>query len=217
MRKYFSNKYLRSKFRFWPSEKWEVPAVIAFAALIGLGFYTLHISKATSYMSDDPQACINCHVMTPHYMTWNTSSHREVAHCNDCHVPHENFVKKYAFKAQDGLYHSYVFTTRTEPQVIRAKEASSKVIHNNCIRCHQDQVTDAKLAGFVENHHQDRTDRFCWECHKDVPHGRVSSLAAVGHQIEPVRAYTSDEQNIIPAWLRNMMNEEENEETENKE
>ncbi|MDO5510983.1 MAG: cytochrome c nitrite reductase small subunit [Weeksellaceae bacterium] len=213
MRKYFRNEYLRNRFRFWPSKKWEVPAVIVFAAFIGLGFYTLHLSKATSYLSDDPQACINCHVMTPHYMTWNKSSHREVAHCNDCHVPQDNFVRKYAFKAKDGFWHSYVFTTRTEPQVIRTKGAAPQVIRDNCVRCHEDQVTDARLDGFVATHHADRTDRLCWDCHKEVPHGRVSSLAAVGHQIEPLRNYEQEDEDIIPTWLRNVMEEENTQQT----
>jgi len=136
-------------------------------ALFGLGFYLLRLSNAVSYLSDDPQACVNCHIMTPQYITWNHSSHREVAHCNDCHVPHNNVFNKYFFKAKDGMYHASVFTLRAEPQVIHAREPSMKVIQANCIRCHEDQVTDARLLGLVPSHRLVRTGRTCWECHRE--------------------------------------------------
>ena len=41
--------------------------------------------------------------MTPQYATWSHSTHREHAHCNDCHVPHNNILNKYYFKAKDGM------------------------------------------------------------------------------------------------------------------
>lgn len=202
-------KLKRNLFRFSlvPPKKWRPAAIVLVATIVGLGFYLLRLSNATSYLSDDPQACVNCHIMTPQYITWMKSSHREVAHCNDCHVPHDNFVNKYAFKAKDGLYHASIFTIRAEPQVIRALEPSIKVIHNNCIRCHEDQVTDAKLAATVENHGPHRTDRICWECHREVPHGRVRSLSSVGHQIEPIRAHAPADLEIIPKWLKETMSQ----------
>src|SRR5690625_5449423 len=90
-------------------------------------------AEVVSYLSDNPQACVNCHVMTPMYNSWNHSSHREWASCNDCHVPHNNIVNSYYFKAKDGLYHASVFTTRTEPDVIFMRPASEAVVKNNCI------------------------------------------------------------------------------------
>ena len=84
----------------------------------GLALFIARISNAASYLSDAPQTCINCHVMTDAYASWQRGSHGKVAICNDCHVPHSNPVAKYAFKASDGLKHSYVFTFRLEPQVL---------------------------------------------------------------------------------------------------
>lgn len=201
------NKLKRFLFRYnlIPPHRWRAAAIVAVASLIGLGLYAIKLSNAASYLSDDPQACVNCHLMTPQYLTWTHSSHREVAHCNDCHVPHNNVFNKYFFKAKDGLYHASIFTLRAEPQVIRAKGPSSEVIQNNCIRCHLDQVTDARMAGFVENHQGKRTDRTCWECHRDVPHGRVKSLSSVGLQIDPIRIYTPADRKIVPAWLEESM------------
>ncbi len=202
------------KYRLVPPHRWRTAVIIAAAAFIGLGFYILNVSNAASYLSDDPQACVNCHIMTPQYVTWKHSSHARVAHCNDCHVPHNNAVNKYFFKAKDGLYHASIFTLRAEPEVIRAKSASIKVIQNNCIRCHQEQVTDAKMAGFVEDHHSKRTDRTCWECHREVPHGRVKSLSSVGFQIEPIKEFAPEDLEIIPLWLRKTVEESKNKQTD---
>jgi cytochrome c nitrite reductase small subunit len=122
-------------------------------------------------------------------------------------VPHDNVFNKYFFKAKDGLYHASIFTLRAEPQVIKALEPSIRVIQDNCIRCHQDQVTDAKLLDWADDHHYARTGRTCWECHRELPHGRVKSLSSVGHQIEPVELHRSAEQEIIPRWLQAAMEE----------
>ncbi len=96
-----------------------LPLFIVGGLIVGLGAYTVYMSRAHSYLSDDPKACINCHIMTPYYQTWNHSSHAQWSTCNDCHVPQDNVISKYAFKAKDGLYHAAVFTVRKEPQAIR--------------------------------------------------------------------------------------------------
>lgn len=195
--------------RLLPPRKWGMAAALSMGAFLGLGFYVVKLSNAPSYLSDDPKACINCHVMMPQYITWNKSSHREVASCNDCHVPQDNVFNQYYFKAMDGLYHSTIFTLRAEPEVIIARETSAEVIQNNCIRCHENRITDPKLTATVENHDFHRTDRTCWECHREVPHGRVKSLSAVGYQIEPVEMHVPEDRDVIPSWLKNYIAEEE--------
>ena len=110
-----------------------LPLFVLGGVACGLGAYAMYMSRAHSYLSDDPSACINCHIMTPYYQSWMHSSHSNWTHCNDCHVPQDNVMSKYAFKAMDGLYHSYVFTLRAEPMVIRPRDASKGVIMNNCI------------------------------------------------------------------------------------
>lgn len=61
-----------------------IPSLVGI--LIGLGGYIFYISKAHSYLSDDPKACVNCHIMEPEYATWMHSSHGRNTVCNDCHV-----------------------------------------------------------------------------------------------------------------------------------
>ena len=189
-----------------PPKEWRLPVIILLGAICGLGFYAMVESKAISYLSDDPKTCANCHVMTPQYATWKNSSHREWANCNDCHVPQDNVFKKYLFKAKDGLYHATVFTTRGEPEVIRMKEAGFEVVQSNCIRCHENQVTDAALTASVEDHKELRTDRKCWTCHQEVPHGKIHSLSSVKYY-----GKIDEEHNeTVPAWLKKYLKDSDN-------
>lgn len=178
---------------------WRKTALFLIAVIIGLGLFMAKEAKVLSYLSDDPLACVNCHVMTPVYNSWMKSSHREWAKCNDCHVPHDNVFEKYYFKAKDGLYHASVFTARAEPDVIEMKEASQRVVQQNCIRCHLQQVTQAKYSGFLEDHKDNRTKRKCWSCHQQVPHGDVHGLLTIKYNIAPLP--TDTEETVIPEWL----------------
>src|SRR5690606_35170681 len=128
-----------------PPPNWRVPVIFALGILIGLGLLIFKVSNASSYLSDNPNACINCHVMTTQFASWQRSSHAKVATCNDCHVPHTNLIATYMFKASDGMRHATMFTFRMEPQVIQIKEAGSNVVQGNCLRCHGDQVHQTYL------------------------------------------------------------------------
>ena len=163
-----------------PPPKWRIPVLFLLALLTGLGGLTLHLARATSYFSDDPLTCLNCHVMRSQFATWQRSSHTRVATCNDCHVPHDSFIRHYAFKAQDGLRHAFMFTFRLEPQVIRIKSAGGGVVRENCIRCHRQLVEQLPMYKFAAASPRHRMpDKSCVECHAGTPHGRVNSLASV--------------------------------------
>ena len=182
---------------------WRSFAVFAIACIFGLGFFLMKEAEVVSYLSDNPQACVNCHNMTPMYNSWNHSSHREWASCNDCHVPQDNIFNSYYFKAKDGLYHASVFTARAEPDVIFMQPASIEVVQNNCIRCHVQQVTQTKYAGFIDDHQKNRTDRQCWDCHKEVPHGKIHGMSSIRYNIAPKP--TDQEEMVIPKWLEKEM------------
>ncbi|WP_211093279.1 cytochrome c nitrite reductase small subunit [Flammeovirga agarivorans] len=183
-----------------PPKQWQPVVFALMGAIVGLTVYIAYNARVTSYLSDDPETCVNCHVMTPQFESWKHSSHREVATCNDCHVPHDNFVSKYAFKAKDGLYHASMYTLHMEPQVIKMHQPGRETVQANCVRCHGDQVMDPKDESLVTSYVHNRTDRACWECHREIPHGRVKSLSSVGYQIQtlPVQGEKKD---VIPSWL----------------
>jgi cytochrome c nitrite reductase small subunit len=165
-------------------------------ALVGLALYTITISRAYSYLADDPSACVNCHIMAPHYATWFHSSHRERATCNDCHVPHDNFVNHYVNKAMDGMRHAYVFTLRAEPSIIRLNERAERIVQDNCRRCHAHE--NERVSAFeVASHAMEAgVGKTCWTCHREVPHGRVASQASVPDARVPTLP------SPVPSWLR---------------
>lgn len=116
--------------RIFPSYRSRIVAVIIGGIIVGGGALFMYMLRAHTYLGDDPAACVNCHIMSPYYATWFHSSHARDATCNDCHVPHENIIKKWTFKGMDGMKHVAAFLAKSEPQVIQAHEASSQVIMN---------------------------------------------------------------------------------------
>ncbi len=185
---------------FHPPKIWRIPVIIVLGIFAGLFIFTVYLSKAHSYLSDDPKTCVNCHIMAPQYATWNHSSHRQVTNCNSCHVPHDNFFNTYYFKAKDGLRHATVFTLRNEPQVIFIKEEGAEVVHQNCVRCHENQLMDAQHSSYIANYEAHRTDRKCWECHREVPHGRVNSLSSTPYARVPLP------ESPVPDWIKELNN-----------
>ncbi len=160
------------------------------------------ISNAVSYLSDDPKACVNCHIMSPQYATWERGSHGRVTVCNDCHVPQDNIISKYYFKASDGLRHSTMFTFRLEPQVIQIKSAGREVVQANCIRCHSDLVHPISVRAISNKMILNEDERVCWDCHRETPHGRVNSLSSTPYASVPKLTP------ILPEWLEAAINKE---------
>ncbi|MGV8830271.1 MAG: cytochrome c nitrite reductase small subunit [Breznakibacter sp.] len=184
-----------------PPDKWLFPVIIVSAFMVGLVLFLVYISNAPSYLSDQPKTCVNCHIMAPQYATWMHSSHRERATCNDCHVPQDNLFNTYYFKGKDGLRHATIFTLRAEPQVIQIKDAGKKVVQQNCIRCHIDLVTDVKMNTIHPEFHSQRSDKKCWDCHREIPHGRVNSLSSTPNAKVPLP------ESPVPDWLKKVLKE----------
>jgi len=154
-------------------------SLFVFVVAVGFFIYVLNISKATSYLTSEPGACINCHVMNTQYATWQHSSHAKAATCADCHLPHEG-VGKYVAKARDGFNHAMAFTFKTYKNAIVISDDGAKRVQDNCISCHASLTSVMALNSDVNHRYDDesvKTGRRCWECHKEVPHGKVRGLA----------------------------------------
>ena len=80
----------------------------------GIGGYTFVYAKGHSYLTNDPAACANCHMMSQYYAAWQRGPHRSAATCNDCHTPHA-LSAKYLTKASNGFRHSFYFTSGRYP------------------------------------------------------------------------------------------------------
>jgi cytochrome c nitrite reductase small subunit len=130
--------------------------------LVALGLYTFVYAKGYSYLTNNPNACQNCHVMQNYYSAWITSSHHDVATCNDCHTPH-NIAGKYAIKVSNGFLHSFAFTTGRFPDVIQIKGYNDRVTEGTCKWCH------AELTSSIVGIHSGK-DISCIKCHFNVGH-----------------------------------------------
>jgi cytochrome c nitrite reductase small subunit len=142
--------------------------LIIIAALVGIaagvGGYTFVYAKGYSYMTNDPAACANCHIMSEHYSGWLVGSHRSVAVCNDCHTP-PGLIPKYVTKASNGFWHSLGFTTGRFPYPLRIKQHNYEVTEKACRKCHE-TVVDA--IDPMPADHDKALD--CIRCHKSVGH-----------------------------------------------
>ncbi len=132
--------------------------------MLGLSTYTFAYAEGLSYLSNDPKACVNCHIMREQYDGWQKTTHHAVATCNDCHVP-ENFVGKYWTKGEHGFRHSKGFTFQDFHEPIQMTACSRDVVNENCVRCPQGTVHDITAQDAAVG----RLD--CTRCHTGIGHG----------------------------------------------
>lgn len=131
----------------------------------GIGAYTFVYAKGYSYLTNDPAACANCHVMRDHFAAWERGSHRSVAVCNDCHTP-PGLVPKYVTKARNGFWHSFYFTFGGYPDPIRITPRNHEITELACRKCHSEMTASIDLAR--ADHGQGGMS--CTTCHNDVGH-----------------------------------------------
>ena len=136
---------------------------IFIGVLGGVGAFTFGYGQGWSYLSNDPGACTNCHVMQGHYDSWQKSSHRHVAVCNDCHLPHHS-VFKWVTKADNGFFHSLAFTTGEFHEPIQIKPRNRRVTQGACLACHEELLHPLIVEGSKAG------DAWCARCHSDVGH-----------------------------------------------
>ncbi|PYN88000.1 MAG: cytochrome c nitrite reductase small subunit [Candidatus Rokuibacteriota bacterium] len=143
--------------------------VVLFACLLGIpagvGAFTFVYANGFSYLSTDPRACVNCHIMNDQYSGWLKSGHRHTATCVECHLPHAGFAK-WAAKADHGFRHSAAFTLQNFKEPIEITPRDRDIVRENCVRCHEalvDAVVDApgRTHGGLD----------CLHCHTTAGHG----------------------------------------------
>lgn len=131
------------------------------SAPTGFVIATFTYSKGHSYLSDDPKACVNCHVMNDHFSSYEKSSHRHVAVCNSCHTP-TGLIPKYITKAINGWNHGRAFTTGNYPWPLQMTKMNKNITKNSCLKCHDGLV----------NHFNSQQKTNCIHCHSNVGHNR---------------------------------------------
>ena len=129
--------------------------------LAGVGTFTFGYAKGFSYLSADPRACVNCHVMNEQYSAWLKSGHGHIATCVDCHLPASGLAKWVA-KADHGVRHSVAFTLQNFKEPIEITPHDRQIAHANCLRCHGDFVHAVSASGGGLD---------CMHCHAGAGHG----------------------------------------------
>ncbi len=80
-------------------------------------------------------------------------------------------------------------------------EAGKTVVQENCIRCHNHVVNPVSAKNVTGENYKHGEGKLCWDCHREVPHGRVSSQASSPHAIIP------DQKEALPEWLKKFVNQ----------
>jgi cytochrome c nitrite reductase small subunit len=132
---------------------------------LGVGAFTFVYAKGFSYLSPDPRACVNCHIMNPQYDAWLKSGHRHAATCVECHLP-DRGLAKWVAKAGHGFRHSVAFTLQNFKEPIEITPADRVLVQANCVRCHA-ALVDAIQASAGPNGEA----LTCTRCHAGAGHG----------------------------------------------
>ncbi|MFP4280937.1 MAG: cytochrome c nitrite reductase small subunit [Halochromatium sp.] len=138
-------------------------AAMVLGILGGVGLFTLGYGNGLAYLTDDPTACTNCHIMQDHFDAWVKSSHQGVAGCNDCHLP-ADVIGKWLTKADNGFFHALAFTTGQFHEPIQIRARNRRVTQSACLHCHAafvDHMRPAEPGGEMQR---------CVHCHHDVGH-----------------------------------------------
>lgn len=138
-------------------------AAVAVGVAVGAGAFTFAYGDGLAYLSNDPAACANCHVMQGHLESWGKSAHHHVAVCNDCHLP-PDFFGKWLTKADNGMLHSLAFTLGGYPDPIRIKPRNAARTQRACLACHGEMAHAAAGPGGGGE------ALVCASCHADVGH-----------------------------------------------
>ncbi|HEU4367754.1 MAG TPA: cytochrome c nitrite reductase small subunit [Methylomirabilota bacterium] len=140
-----------------------VALAVAMGLALGIGAYTFVYARGGSYLTDDPAACANCHVMREQLDGWTAGSHRAVAVCNDCHTP-PGLIGKYTTKALNGFWHSFAFTSGRFHEPIRISARNHGVTETACRHCH------AAVVASIDAGRHGAARLTCTGCHASVGH-----------------------------------------------
>jgi cytochrome c nitrite reductase small subunit len=138
---------------------------VVLGLFFGMGLYTFTYGQGFSYLSSDPKACVNCHIMQDEYDSWQKGTHHVAARCVDCHLPH-SFIPKMIAKTDNGWRHSKAFTLQNFHEPIQITPRNSRILQDNCLRCHGEFVHPI-VAGSTT----DANAVTCVHCHQGVGHG----------------------------------------------
>jgi cytochrome c nitrite reductase small subunit len=144
---------------------------ILFSSIIIFTIIGFGLTKTIEY-TESPQFCAKCHTMDMQYKTWMHSKHRSLK-CIDCHLPNDNIVNHFLWKAIDGTKDviSQTLGLKEEDKIFLS-EHGKKVLQKNCIRCHKDMVSHINQK------------RNCTDCHINIKHRNTALLCSFNTEVK---------------------------------
>ncbi|QGG49324.1 NapC/NirT family cytochrome c [Heliorestis convoluta] len=135
--------------------------------ILAIGFLLLAAGAGTATMhsvTGNSAFCASCHIMDNYMSSWEHSSHREIAGCNDCHTDQRNLLTKTWSKVKAGTLHGYVNYLTDHPDYLELYDSSRDIVQANCVSCHSDLIFKTSLAN------PSIGGKYCFDCHSSVPH-----------------------------------------------
>jgi len=130
-----------------------------FAIFIALFLFIFFGPVDLYHKTSTPEFCSSCHVIEGQYDAWaKTAIHRNID-CVECHLPYSNPITHFAWKGYDGMKDVVFFYGRLYEDDIQTSNHGIKTIQNNCLRCHDQMVSNMTIE-----------DRTCWSCHRRINH-----------------------------------------------
>ncbi len=157
--------------------------LIAGVAVVVSSGFTLDLGNRASF-------CGSCHVMKPFVMSWQEDVHGgqnrtgSVAHCNQCHFPHDNLVSFLKSKVSSGVrmaVNNLFIEGRSYDWAGNARENRSRFVHDSgCMDCHGElEPPGLSEEGFLAHRQylSGRRESNCTGCHHRVGHRNGLSSA----------------------------------------
>ncbi len=117
--------------------------------------------------SESVDFCASCHIHEKQHTAFlHSGAHRRKL-CVDCHLPNQDVATHFFWKGIDGMKDVYFFYSGTLSDPIRITDHGSRVLQENCIRCHEEMTSRISLQ------------RRCWDCHRSVNHTLTGEIATV--------------------------------------
>lgn len=176
-----------------------VPAVMA-AGWVG----TETMIEETS----DAEFCTSCHTMDPFATSHAQDVHGGnnpggvVAHCTDCHLPHDNALNHLVAKGTTGMRDALaqaIYPFHKPDWIAQLEERGDYVYDSGCLSCHaalKDATSDDPAALAAHKAYFDGdVGEGCIECHAQVGHKNLKVMLA--DHFDEVRLSKTDKGPVV--------------------
>ena len=121
----------------------SLPAVLACVAAgsaLGTGGYAVYYGEGLSYLSNDPKACVNCHIMRDHYDGWAEGQPPRRRDLQRLPHPARLHPQVPGRRRRTGSGTPRGSRFRTSTSRSGSARRTAAVLQKNCIHCHHDVV-----------------------------------------------------------------------------